>query len=40
MQALRPSLLAGLGGFISSAGRYLIGGWAAWSRPGNCRVRT
>lgn len=28
MQALRPILLAGLGGFIGSAGRYLIGGWA------------
>ena len=27
MQALRPILLAGLGGFIGSAGRYLIGGW-------------
>jgi CrcB protein len=27
MQALRPVLLAGLGGFIGSAGRYLIGGW-------------
>jgi CrcB protein len=27
MQALRPILFAGLGGFIGSAGRYLIGGW-------------
>ncbi len=27
MQALRPILLAGLGGFIGSAGRYLVGGW-------------
>jgi len=27
MQALRPILLAGLGGFIGSASRYLIGGW-------------
>jgi fluoride exporter len=27
MQALRPLLFAGLGGFIGSAGRYLIGGW-------------
>ncbi len=27
MQVLRPVLLAGLGGFIGSAGRYLIGGW-------------
>jgi CrcB protein len=28
MQTLRPILLAGFGGFIGSAGRYLIGGWA------------
>lgn len=27
MQALRPILLSGLGGFIGSASRYLIGGW-------------
>jgi len=27
MQALRSLLFAGLGGFIGSAGRYLIGGW-------------
>ena len=27
MQALRPILLAGFGGFIGSASRYLIGGW-------------
>ena len=33
MQALRPILLAGLGGFIGSAGRYLIGGWAHGLMP-------
>lgn len=27
MQPLRPILLSGLGGFIGSAGRYLLGGW-------------
>ena len=27
MDALRPVLLAGFGGFIGSAGRYLLGGW-------------
>lgn len=27
MQSLRHLLLAGLGGFIGSAGRYLVGGW-------------
>ena len=27
MQALRPLLFAGLGGFVGSAGRYLVGGW-------------
>jgi CrcB protein len=32
MQSVRPVLLAGLGGFIGSAGRYLVGGWIhrAW----------
>ena len=32
MHGLRPVLLAGLGGFIGSAGRYLVGGWVhrAW----------
>lgn len=33
MQALRPILLAGLGGFIGSAGRYLIGGWVHGLMP-------
>ncbi|MGE0639784.1 MAG: fluoride efflux transporter CrcB [Thermoanaerobaculia bacterium] len=27
MNELRPLLLAGLGGFVGSAGRYLVGGW-------------
>jgi CrcB protein len=27
MQSLKPVLLAGAGGFIGSAARYLIGGW-------------
>ena len=27
METLRPVLLAGLGGFIGSAARYLVGGW-------------
>ncbi|MDH4259909.1 MAG: fluoride efflux transporter CrcB [Gammaproteobacteria bacterium] len=33
MQALRPILLSGLGGFIGSAGRYLIGGWVHGLMP-------
>ena len=33
MQALRPLLLSGLGGFIGSAGRYLIGGWVHGLMP-------
>jgi len=33
MQALRPILLSGLGGFIGSAGRYLIGGWVHGFMP-------
>ncbi len=33
MQVLRPILLAGLGGFIGSAGRYLIGGWVHGLMP-------
>lgn len=33
MQALRPLLFAGLGGFIGSAGRYLIGGWVHGLMP-------
>lgn len=33
MQALRPILLAGFGGFIGSAGRYLIGGWVHGLMP-------
>ena len=28
MEEFRPILLAGFGGFIGSAGRYLLGGWA------------
>lgn len=27
MQTLHPVVLAGLGGFLGSAGRYLVGGW-------------
>jgi len=27
VSSLRPILLAGVGGFIGSAGRYLVGGW-------------
>lgn len=33
VQTLRPILLAGLGGFIGSAGRYLIGGWVHGFMP-------
>jgi PII-like signaling protein len=33
MQTLRTILLAGLGGFIGSAGRYLIGGWTHGLMP-------
>lgn len=33
MDGLRPLLLAGLGGFVGSAGRYLVGGWVHRTFP-------
>jgi CrcB protein len=33
VHSLRPLLLAGLGGFFGSAGRYLIGGWVHRALP-------
>ncbi len=33
MPVLRPVLLAGLGGFLGSAGRYLLGGWVHRAVP-------
>lgn len=34
MATLRPLLLAGAGGFLGSAGRYLVGGWLHRALPG------
>lgn len=33
MEGLRPVLLVGVGGFVGSVGRYLVGGWVHRAMP-------